>query len=83
MRWPTEPRSDDVITRVQSAIAAKTTLETAKGMIAAYHDASVSQAGRLLADYAAGHRVSLADTAFALVRRIMDPSRILDANATA
>ncbi|MFE6485409.1 GAF and ANTAR domain-containing protein [Streptomyces sp. NPDC057757] len=81
MHWPTEPRSDDVTTRVQSAIAAKATLEIAKGMIAAYRDVSVGQAGRILAAYAGRHRVSLAETALALVKRTMEPSRILDASA--
>ena len=39
MHWSTEPaRVDDVIARVQSAIAAKTALEIAKGMIAVYGD---------------------------------------------
>ncbi|MEU2421925.1 GAF domain-containing protein [Streptomyces sp. NPDC007851] len=53
MHWATEPRPDDVITRVRSAIAAKATLEIAKCMIAAYHDMTIPQAGRLLADHAA------------------------------
>ncbi|OQR62024.1 hypothetical protein B6E66_21685 [Streptomyces maremycinicus] len=81
MHWATEPRRDDVTTRVQSAIAAKATLEIAKGMIAAYHDVTIPQAGRLLTDHAARHRASLVDTALALVNRTMDPSLILDARA--
>ncbi|MEU3859750.1 GAF and ANTAR domain-containing protein [Streptomyces sp. NPDC028722] len=80
MHWPTEPRGDDVVTRVQSAIAAKSALETAKGMIAAYHGLPVHEAGRLLADYADGHGVSLADTAQALVGRTMELAVILDGN---
>ncbi len=83
MHRPAEPRFDDVTTRVQSAIAAKATLEIAKGMIAARHDASVVQAGRLLADHAGRHRVSLVEAALALVQRTMEPSRILGASATA
>ncbi|MEU6275309.1 GAF and ANTAR domain-containing protein [Streptomyces populi] len=81
MHWATEPRPDDVVTRVQSAIAAKAVLETAKGMIAAYHDVTLPQAGRLLADHAAHHRTSLADTALALVNRTMEPALILDPRA--
>lgn len=72
MHWATEPRYDDVTTRVQSAIAVKATLDIAKGMIAAYHDVSIAQAGRLLADHAARHRTSLADIALALVNRTME-----------
>ncbi|MFC8433356.1 GAF and ANTAR domain-containing protein [Streptomyces sp. NPDC057253] len=76
MHWATEPRHDDVTTRVQSAIAVKATLDIAKGMIAAYHDVTVTEAGRLLADYAAHHQISLADTALALVTRTMDPALV-------
>ncbi|MGW5774183.1 GAF and ANTAR domain-containing protein [Streptomyces longwoodensis] len=82
MHWATEPRPDDVTTRVQSAIAAKATLEIAKGMIAAYHDVTIPRAGHLLVDHAARHRTSLADTALALVNRTVDPAFILDASAT-
>ncbi|CAL9665132.1 GAF and ANTAR domain-containing protein [Streptomyces sp. enrichment culture] len=79
MHWATEPRYDDVTTRVQSAIAVKATLEIAKGMIAAYQGVSVPQAGRLLADHVARHQTSLADTALALVNGTMDPDLILAA----
>ncbi|MGW3124331.1 hypothetical protein ACWDBW_45770 [Streptomyces sp. NPDC001107] len=49
MHGSTEPtRGDDVITRVQSVIAAKTTLEIAKGMIAEYAGVPLSEAARLL-----------------------------------
>ncbi|MFJ4423348.1 GAF domain-containing protein [Streptomyces bobili] len=73
MHWSTEPaRVDDVITRVQSAIAAKTALE-----IAVYGNIEVGEAGRRLTDYARHHRVSLADTAHALVSRTMDPTVIV------
>ncbi|MFB7651560.1 MULTISPECIES: GAF and ANTAR domain-containing protein [unclassified Streptomyces] len=78
MHWSTEPaRSDDVITRVQSAIAAKATLEIAKGMIAEYAGLAVGEAGHLLTDYAAQHRVSLARTADALLTRDIEPAVIL------
>ncbi|MEU0118187.1 ANTAR domain-containing protein [Streptomyces bobili] len=78
MHWSTEPaRVDDVITRVQSTLAAKAALEIAKGMIAVYGHAEVGEAGRRLTDYARHHRVSLADTAHALVSRTMDPTVIV------
>ncbi|MGV9628043.1 GAF and ANTAR domain-containing protein [Streptomyces sp. NPDC003487] len=77
MHWSTEPtRADDVITRVQSALVAKATLEIAKGMLAAYAGISIAEAGRRLSDHAAHHRVSLAETAHALVKRTMQPSDI-------
>ncbi|MFD5806869.1 GAF and ANTAR domain-containing protein [Streptomyces sp. NPDC127020] len=78
MHWSTEPaRSDDVITRVQSAIAAKATLDIAKGMIAEYAGVAVGEAGQLLTDYAAQHQASLAQTAQALVTRGLEPTAIL------
>ncbi|MFC8199306.1 GAF and ANTAR domain-containing protein [Streptomyces sp. NPDC057298] len=79
MHWSTEPtRSDDVITRVQSAIAVKAILEIAKGMIAEYAGGTIAEAGQLLSDYASRHRVSLAETVHALVSRTMDPTVILN-----
>lgn len=72
MHWSAGPRGDDVVTRVQSALAAKTVLEIAKGMIAAHEGLPLKEAGRLLDDYADRHRVSLAATAQALVDRDMD-----------
>ncbi|MFD4259933.1 GAF and ANTAR domain-containing protein [Streptomyces sp. NPDC058534] len=78
MHWSTEPaRSDDVITRVQSAIAAKATLEIAKGMIAEHAGVHVGDAGHLLTDYASRHRASLARTVQALVTRDLEPAAIL------
>ncbi|MFG2794754.1 GAF domain-containing protein [Streptomyces sp. NPDC048419] len=81
MHWSAEPRVDDVVTRVQSALAAKSVLEIAQGMIAAYHELPLREAGRLLTDYAEQHRVSLAATAQALVRRDMDSAAILEETA--
>jgi GAF domain-containing protein len=76
MHWSAEPRRDDVVTRVQSAMAAKTLLEIAKGVIAAYHQVPLSVAGRLLSGYADRHQVSLSATAQALVNREMQPADI-------
>ncbi|MGY1503533.1 GAF and ANTAR domain-containing protein [Streptomyces sp. QTS52] len=78
MHWSTEPaRSDDVLTRVQSAISVKAILEIAKGMIAEYADVSIAQAGQLLTEYASRHRVSLAETVHALVSHSMKPTVIV------
>jgi transcriptional regulator with GAF, ATPase, and Fis domain len=76
MHWSAEPRRDDVVTRVQGAMAAKTLLEIAKGMIAAHHRVPMSTAGRLLARYADRHRAGLTATAQALVDHTMDPADI-------
>ncbi|MET7689609.1 GAF and ANTAR domain-containing protein [Streptomyces sp. NPDC005483] len=78
MHWSAEPRSDDVVTRVQSAIAAKNVLEIAKGMIAAYQGLPVNEAGRLLAGYADRHQVSLAATAQTLVDRDLELSDVCE-----
>ncbi|HEY8982764.1 MAG TPA: GAF and ANTAR domain-containing protein [Streptomyces sp.] len=78
MHWTPEPAPfDDVVTRVQTALAAKATLETAKGMVAESAGTTVPEAARLLTGYARRHRVRLTDTAQALVARTMSPSAVL------
>jgi GAF domain-containing protein len=47
MHWSAEPRGDDVVTRVHGAIAAKSVLEIAKGMIAACQGLPLHEAGRV------------------------------------
>jgi transcriptional regulator with GAF, ATPase, and Fis domain len=79
MHWSTEPRRDDIVTRVQGAMAAKTLLEIAKGMIAAHHQVPMSTAGRLLAHYAERHQISLSATAQALVNHDMHPTVVKEA----
>ncbi|MES5821305.1 GAF and ANTAR domain-containing protein [Streptomyces sp. RG80] len=82
MHWSTEPtRGDDVITRVQSAIAAKAALDIAKGIIAENAGVSIGDAGRLLTAYAARHRVSLATTIRNLVNRTMPPDAVVGTRA--
>ncbi|MFJ7151711.1 GAF and ANTAR domain-containing protein [Streptomyces sp. NPDC100445] len=81
MHWPTEPRADDLVTRVQMAIAAKSALEIAKGMVAAYHGLPVHEAGRLLTAYADSRGVSLAATAQALVGRTLELTAVLEETA--
>ncbi|MFE0257793.1 GAF and ANTAR domain-containing protein [Streptomyces sp. NPDC059010] len=79
MHWSTEPaRGDDVITRVQSVIASKATLDIAKGMLAEYAGATVREAGRLLTVYARHHHVRITETAHALVTRTLEPAAILE-----
>jgi len=80
MHWSSDPvRADDVITRVQSAIASKATLEIAKGMVAQYADVTVGEAARLLTAYASGRRVRLTETVHALVDRRMPPAAVVEA----
>jgi hypothetical protein len=79
MHWSAEPAPvDDVITRVQSAIAAKATLEIAKGMVAQYADTSIGEAARLLTAYANGRQVRLTETVHALVTRSMAPAAVVE-----
>jgi transcriptional regulator with GAF, ATPase, and Fis domain len=84
MHWSTEPaRADDVITRVQSVIASKATLEIAKGMIAQYADTTISEASQLLTAYAKHRRLRLTETVQALVTRDMNPAAIVEAKPRA
>ncbi len=79
MHWSTEPaRGDDVITRVQSVIAAKATLEIAKGMVAQHTGLTVGEAARLLSAYAIRRRVRLTETAYSLVTRGLEPAAVVD-----
>ncbi|MER6212395.1 GAF domain-containing protein [Streptomyces sp. NPDC001642] len=79
MHWSTEPtRVDDIVTRVQSVIAAKATLEIAKGMVAQYTDTSIAEASRLLNAYVRERRVRLTETAYALVTRALTPDAVTD-----
>ncbi|MDQ1022653.1 hypothetical protein QF035_000235 [Streptomyces umbrinus] len=78
MHWSLEPaRSDDLVTRVHNAIAAKATFDIAKGMVAAYAGVAISEATHLLTDYATWNLVRLGDTVQALVSRTMEPAVIL------
>ncbi|WP_406456643.1 ANTAR domain-containing protein [Streptomyces sp. NBC_01622] len=79
MHWSAEPEHiDEVITRVQSMIAAKATLEIAKGMVAQPTGATIGEAARLLSAYASGHQVRLTETARALVNRDLLPAVVVD-----
>lgn len=84
MHWSTEPaRADDVITRVQSVIASKATLEIAKGMIAQYADTTITEASHLLTAYARQRRLRLSETVQALVNRDMHPAAVAEAKPRA
>ncbi|MEV6834614.1 GAF and ANTAR domain-containing protein [Streptomyces sp. NPDC051133] len=73
LHWSREPTGEEeVVTRVQSALAAKVMLETAKGMVAQYAGVSIAEASRMLRAYALRHRVRPSDTALALTTRTLD-----------
>ncbi|MET9291107.1 GAF and ANTAR domain-containing protein [Streptomyces sp. NPDC003077] len=72
LHWSSEPtRPEDILTRTQSAIAVKGTLDIAKGMIAEYARVPVAEAGVILRHYAQSHHVRLADVAEGLVQRTL------------
>jgi len=78
MHWSNEPtRPVDVLTRLQSALAAKAALEIAKGMIAEYGNVSFVEAARMLHEYATGRQVRLTDTVDALIRGDIYPAALL------
>lgn len=84
MHWTTEPTpTHDVITRVHNALAAKATLEIAKGMIAQHADTTITEAAHLLTTYAHHHHVRLTDTVHALVTRTMPPDTVIEAKPRA
>ncbi|MGW2827058.1 hypothetical protein ACWC24_39695, partial [Streptomyces sp. NPDC001443] len=64
---------------VQSVIAAKATLEIAKGMIAQYAGTTVREAARLLDGYVRERHLRLTETAYALVARATEPAAVVDA----
>ncbi|WP_416968053.1 GAF domain-containing protein [Streptomyces sp. 4F14] len=79
VHWTAEPvRADDVVSRVQGVIAAKATLEIAKGMVAEYAGTTIREAARLLAAYADHQGVRLTGTAQALVDRTLELSAVLE-----
>ncbi|MCF6525459.1 GAF and ANTAR domain-containing protein [Streptomyces sp. JJ36] len=79
MHWSQEPTTaEDVLSRVQGAISAKTMLEAAKGMIAEYAGVSIAEASGLLRTYAEKNRRRLAETAQALTARDLDPAAVLN-----
>ncbi|MFJ6087810.1 GAF domain-containing protein [Streptomyces sp. NPDC092369] len=80
MHWSTEPtRIDDIVTRVQSVIAAKATLEIAKGMVAQYTGSTVADAAHLLNAYVYEQGLRLTETAYALVTRALTPAAVTEA----
>jgi AmiR/NasT family two-component response regulator len=77
MQWRADPvRDHDIMTRTQSLISAKATLETAKGMLAAHADLSATEADKVLARYARQRRLGPGAVARALVSRTLTPDEV-------
>lgn len=84
MHWSAEPRRpDDLLTRMQSVIAAKAGLEMAKGMVAQHADVSIAEAAVLLRDHSRRNRARLTDTVLALVGRTLPLDELAAPAATA
>ncbi len=74
VQWSTEPsRADDLLTRMQSVIAAKASLEMAKGILAEHGGVSFPTAARTLRTYAQRRGARLVDIADALTSRNLAP----------
>jgi hypothetical protein len=77
MQWRPEPvRAHDLVTRTQSLISAKATLETAKGMLAAHAGLTPVRAAEALTEYAREHGLRLGTVARGLVGRTLDPGEV-------
>ncbi|MFJ8827480.1 GAF and ANTAR domain-containing protein [Streptomyces sp. NPDC102467] len=82
LNWTNEaPRDGDIITRVQSAIVAKATVEMAKGMIARYGGLSIPDASTALHAYTQRRQARLSETAQALTERTLDLAEIISETA--
>jgi len=82
MQWRPEPlRAHDIVTRTQSLISAKATLETAKGMLAAHAGLGVAEADEVLAGYARDQGLRIGTVARALVSRTLRPETVMGRGA--
>ncbi|MBY8879706.1 GAF domain-containing protein [Actinacidiphila acidipaludis] len=78
--WRSSPvRSQDILTRVQSVISAKSALETAEGMVAEAGGLDVLAAARTLQAYGRRSGRGPVETAYALVGRVLDPHDVVAA----
>ncbi|MFQ6855347.1 GAF and ANTAR domain-containing protein [Streptomyces sp. 35M1] len=82
MQWRAAPvRDHDIMTRTQSLISAKATLETAKGMLSAHAGLTPAEAGEMLANYARERRLGPGSVARALVSRTLAPEAVTEIQA--
>lgn len=79
VHWSHEPATpQDVLSRVEGAIASKALLETANGMVAEEAGVSVAEASAMLREYAARNSIRLSDTARALTTRDLALSTVTE-----
>lgn len=71
----------DIVTRTQSLISAKATLETAKGMLAAHAGLGVAEADEVLAGYARDQGLRIGTVARARVSRTLRPETVMGRGA--
>ncbi|WP_338696468.1 GAF domain-containing protein [Streptomyces sp. Q6] len=77
-QWsPESARPTDVLRQVEAALAAKSTVEIAQGMLAEYGDLPLADALAALRVYSRHNGGRLLDTAHALVGRSIDPHAVL------
>ncbi|MFI0933955.1 GAF and ANTAR domain-containing protein [Streptomyces sp. NPDC021019] len=82
MQWRADPvRDHDIMTRTQSMISAKATLETAKGMLAAHAGLTAAEAGEVLGRYAREQRLGPGAVARALVGGTLAPDAVITGRA--
>ncbi|WNI14288.1 GAF domain-containing protein [Actinacidiphila sp. ITFR-21] len=82
MQWRSDPaRPQDILTRVQSVVAAKASVETAQGMLAAAGGLSLADALGALHAYSRQGGVRPTSAAQALLSRALTPEHILSAAA--
>ncbi|MFC4033966.1 GAF domain-containing protein [Streptomyces polygonati] len=80
MQWRSDPaRPSDILTRVQSVISAKASLETALGMLAAGGGITIAEAARTLRDYGLRNGVRPAEAAQSLLGRTLGLDTVLAA----
>ncbi|HET6855632.1 MAG TPA: GAF and ANTAR domain-containing protein [Streptomyces sp.] len=80
VHWRSDPTGPgEILTQVQAALAAKASVDIARGMLAEAGGLDPAQASRLLTVYSKQHGRRLTETAQALVGRTIDPATVLGA----
>jgi hypothetical protein len=80
VHWSPDPaRPMDILTRVQAAVAARATVEMARGMLAEHGGLDPARAMEALRVHSSRNGNRLTATARALVRRTLEPAEVLAA----
>lgn len=83
LHWPTEPRPvSEILTQLQHALTIKSTVEQAKGLLAAAGDRTIEQAAAGLRAYARREGLPISTVATRLIRRTLAPQPVLDAEVS-